>query len=149
MKVKIKRLAEEAVIPSYAKPGDAGMDLTAISIQITDKYIQYKTGLSFEIPDGYVGLIFPRSSNSNIDQVMSNCVAVIDSAYRGEILIRFKTVSSILTSYSSIEPTLKRYGVGDRVAQIIILPYPQIEFEESDELSTTERGVNGFGHTGN
>ena len=149
MKVKIKKLEPNAVIPSYAKPGDAGMDLTAISIQKTDKYTQYKTGLAFEIPEGYVGLIFPRSSNSDFDQVMSNCVAVIDSAYRGEILIRFKTLSNIITSYSTTGSMLKTYEVGDRVAQIIILPYPQIEFEESNELSETDRGFGGFGHTGN
>lgn len=153
MLVKIKKLHEDAVIPFYSRQGDAGMDLVAVSKEITPKYIQYKTGLSFEIPSGYVGLIFPRSSNSNIDLIMSNCVAVIDSGYRGEVMIRFKTHTTI--SLKSIKKffkflffkNYKHYEIGDKVAQIIIIPYPNIEFIEVSELSKTERGEGGFGHT--
>ena len=141
MKVRIKKLHPDAVIPKYAKPGDAGMDLVAVSKEETLKYTQYKTGLAFEIPDGHVGLVFPRSSNCNIDLIMSNCVAVIDSKYRGEVMIRFKK------HFTLIDDLRKVYEVGDRVAQIIIMPYPEIEFEEVDDLSETERGDGGFGST--
>ena len=80
MKVKIKKLCENAVIPSYANPGDAGMDLVATS-RMFDKYgnVEYGTGLAMEIPEGYVGLIFPRSSICKQDLSLSNAVGVIDS----------------------------------------------------------------------
>ena len=80
MKVKIKKLNENAVIPSYSKQGDAGMDLVATS-KIFDKYgnVEYGTGLAMEIPEGYVGLIFPRSSICKQDLSLSNAVGVIDS----------------------------------------------------------------------
>lgn len=139
MEVKIKRLNEKAVIPSYAKPGDAGMDMTATSITIDDySNIVYGTGIAMEIPQGYVGLLFPRSSCSNKDLIMSNCVGVIDSGYRGEITAKFKPYG---------EPS-RKYHVGDRVCQIIIMPYPQIEFVEAKELSQTSRGEGGYGSTG-
>jgi dUTP pyrophosphatase len=141
MKVKIKKMHSGAKIPKYAKYGDAGMDLTATSIEINIEYnyIQYSTGLSIEIPYGYVGLLFPRSSNSKKDLLLSNSVGVIDSGYRGEILIRFKATKNDKN---------KLYEVGDAVAQLLILPYPKIEFEEVEELSDSERGVGNFGHTG-
>ncbi len=94
MKVKFKRLSDEAVVPRIAKPGDAGADLTATSVNSYPQYIEYGTGISVEIPDGYVGLVFPRSSISNKDQVLSNAVGVIDSGYRGEIRARFKNTGS-------------------------------------------------------
>lgn len=137
--VKIKKLHPDAVIPKYAKIGDAGMDLTATSIEYTDDYFCYKTGIAIEIPKGYVGLLFPRSSNSKKDLFLSNSVGVIDSGYRGEIELRFKPLNK--------NPRV--YGVGDRVGQILILPYPQIEFIETEELSDSDRGDKGFGHTGN
>ena len=91
MEVKIKKLHKDAVIPSYAKPGDAGMDLVAIS-KVYDKYgnVSYGTGIAIEIPHGYMGLIFPRSSNSKYDLLLTNSVGIIDSGYRGEILLKFK-----------------------------------------------------------
>lgn len=79
LEVKIKKLIPESVIPTYAKPGDAGMDLTAVSMETKGKYIEYGTGLSLEIPEGYVGLIFPRSSISKTVLGLSNAVGVIDS----------------------------------------------------------------------
>ena len=91
MEVKIKKTHKDAVIPRYAKAGDAGLDLTATSISY-DEYgnICYGTGLAFEIPEGYVGLIFPRSSNCKKDIILTNCVGVIDSGYRGEVSFKFK-----------------------------------------------------------
>lgn len=142
LNVKIKKLHENAVIPTYSKNGDAGMDLTAVDVVYNDDYIAYKTGLSFEIPKGYVGLIFPRSSNSKKDLLLTNSVGVIDSGYRGEIELRFKPILN-----RKIE-NISTYKIGDRVGQIMILPYPQISFKEVDELSDTERGDGGFGSTG-
>ena len=147
MKVKIKKLNEGAIVPSYSKQGDAGMDLTAISISKDNVgNITYHTGLAIEIPEGYVGLLFPRSSISKKQQFLTNSVGVIDSGYRGEIMAKFKpvmgTYDTILDLFESNE-----YQVGDRIAQLIILPYPQIEFEEVEELSETERGYGGFGST--
>ena len=146
-KVKIKKLDERAVVPSYSKKGDAGMDLTAISISKDNVgNITYHTGLAVEIPQGYVGLLFPRSSISKKQQFLTNCVGVIDSGYRGEIMAKFKPVvgsyDTILELFESNE-----YEVGDRVVQLLILPYPQIEFEEVEELSETDRGYGGFGST--
>jgi dUTP pyrophosphatase len=138
MKVKIKKLDERATIPSYAKNGDAGMDLRAIRFQRdSDGNYVYYTGLAFEIPEGYVGLLFPRSSISKTSHFLRNSVGVVDSGYRGEIMFKFGYGSNI-----------KSYRVGERVGQLIIMPYPSIEFEEVDSLSDTERGEDGFGSTG-
>ena len=139
MKVKFKKLCPEAEIPVYAHPGDAGMDVKAISINITNKYIEYGTGLSFELPEGYCMLIFPRSSVSKTDLSLANAVGVLDSTYRGELKLRFKRTYS---------PTEDYYSIGDKIGQIIIIPYPTIEFEEVDELGETERGAGGFGSSG-
>ena len=140
MKVGIKRLHPSAIIPRYAKPGDAGLDLTATEI-IKDEAFQvtYGTGLAMEIPLGYVGLIFPRSSVRNYQIDLSNCVGVIDSGYRGEIQFTFNKTGGVPS---------KKYDVGDRIGQIIILPYPEVEFVELDTLSSSERGEGGFGSSG-
>lgn len=147
MKVKIKKLHRNAVIPKYAKPGDAGLDLVAIDLNANDLYMEYRTGLAIEIPEGFIGLIFPRSSISNTAHILANSVGVIDSGYRGEIKIRFKLDNEILKSYGSISMHEVLYKKGDKVAQLIIVPYPSIELEEVEELSSTERGDGGFGST--
>ena len=139
LKIKIKKLDENAIVPAYANPGDAGMDIYATSKKVFDDYIEYGTGLSFEVPEGYVMLIFPRSSISNKDLILSNSVGVLDSGYRGELKFRFKR---------SFSPNPKHYNTGDRIGQIIIMPYPTIEFTEVDELSDSIRGERGFGSTG-
>lgn len=142
LNVKIKKLNENAVIPSYAKHGDAGMDLTA-----TSKYYDehdnacYGTGLAFEIPRGYVGLLFPRSSNTQKDLVLGNSVGVIDSGYRGEVVFKFKA------ALKRSDRKQELHEVGDRIGQIIIMPYPQINFVEVGELSNSDRGTGGFGST--
>ena len=142
MKVRIKKLNELAVIPSYAKDGDAGMDLVATSIiSETDTQITYGIGLALEIPKGFVGLIFPRSSVRKTRLMLSNCVGVVDSGYRGELQATFNKVNQNSIAEND-------YKVGDRIAQIMIIPHPSIEFEEADELSDTERGEGGFGSTG-
>lgn len=142
MDVKIKKLDPKAVIPKYAKPGDAGLDLTAISCECDDyENFVYGTGLAIEIPEGYVGLIFPRSSNRKTDAYMTNHVGVIDSGYRGEIMITYK-------DRDCDGAELTPYYIGDRVAQLIIMPYPTINLIEVEELSETERGEGGHGSTG-
>lgn len=150
MQVKFKKLHPDAKIPNYSKIGDAGLDLTAINREwkYSDGggYYEYGTGLAIEIPEGYVGLIFPRSSQSNVNQLLTNHVGVIDSNYRGEIKFRFKPVYQ---SVRDLNENFTVYEIGDRVGQLIILPYPQIEPIEVDELSETTRGTGGFGSTGN
>jgi dUTP pyrophosphatase len=140
MNVKIKKLTQYTTVPSYAKDGDAGMDLVATKIISNTTFdISYGTDLAMEIPKGFVGLIFPRSSIRKYDLTLSNSVGVVDSGYRGEIQAVFKKTNG-LDSFV--------YKVGDRIAQIMIIPYPSINFEEVDELSDTERGDGGFGSTG-
>lgn len=136
LKIKIKRLKKEAVVPKYALEGDAGMDIVAVTKMETEKEIEYGTGLAFEIPKGYVCLIFPRSSISNKDLMLSNCVGVLDSGYRGELRFKFKKFGK------------ESYNVGDKIGQIIIIPYPKIVFEEVKGLSGSARGEGGFGSTG-
>ena len=149
MEVRIKKLHPDAVIPKYAKAGDAGLDLTAVTKSYDrDGNVVYGTGLAFEIPDGYVGLVFPRSSLSSLDIALSNCVGVIDSGYRGEVTVKFKPAMLFNREQRPIILNNRIYEVGERVAQIIIIPYPKIEFIESDELSETERGTGGYGSSG-
>ena len=143
MQVKIKKLSPSAVIPTYAKDGDAGMDMVATKV-ISDNLdsVTYGTDIAMEIPKGFVGLVFPRSSIRKTHLHLSNSVGVIDSGYRGEIQATFKKIQGVSNN------ALDNYKVGDRICQIIIIPYPPIEFEEVEELSNTERGEGGFGSTG-
>lgn len=141
MNINIERLHVDAVIPVYAKDGDAGLDLTAVSKKIVDEkdhgYISYGTGLAMEIPKGFVGLIFPRSSISKTGLLLANAVGVVDSGYRGEIECRFKFISGA-----------KDYAVGDKVAQLIVIPIPSVDFTLVEKLSDSDRGTGGFGSTG-
>ena len=134
--IKIKKIHPDAVIPKYAKPGDAGMDVVAIGREITEKYVEYKTGLCLEIPEAHVCLIFPRSSVSKKDLVLCNSVGVLDSGYRGELILRFQKFGEEI------------YEVGERIGQIMVVPYPVAEIEEVEELSETIRGEGGLGSTG-
>jgi len=136
VKIKIKKLCPKAVLPKYAHEGDAGMDIVAIDRKITDRYLEYKTGLALEVPEGHVCLIFPRSSISKKDLMLCNSVGVLDSGYRGELVFRFQKFGEDI------------YKVGERVGQIIILPYPFIEIEEVETLSNSSRGKKGLGSTG-
>ena len=139
MIIKIKKLHPNAIIPTYAKEGDAAMDLHAAEI-LKDKYgnYVYLTGVALEIPSGFVGLLFPRSSVSRTSMSLANSVGVVDSGYRGEIMLKYRQIGG----------ENEIYRTGDRVGQLIILPYPKIELIETDELSTTDRGSGGFGSTG-
>lgn len=137
--INIKKTNELATIPKYAHSTDAGMDLVAVSMNETDKYIEYDTGIALEIPKGYVGLVFPRSSVSKLDLVQANSVGVIDSSYRNSIKVRFKKLK---------DNEVCVYVPGERIAQLIILPYPMIGFNEVEKLSDSDRGLGGFGSTG-
>jgi dUTP pyrophosphatase len=141
MKVLFKKLHPEAAKPKFGKPGDAGADLVATSKEWRgDTQVVYGTGLAVEIPEGMVGLVFPRSSVRNYELVMSNSVGVIDSGYRGEIMVTFN-----INNPSKIGQI---YQIGDRIAQLIIIPVPLVQYKEVDELSETQRGETGHGSTG-
>lgn len=146
MEIKFKRLSDNAVLPSKAHPTDAGLDLTCTSItsevnECGQFVLVYHTGIAVEIPVGYVGLIFQRSSVYKKSLTLTNAVGVIDSCYRGEILFKFKN-----TSGDSIPAV---YNIGDRIGQLIIMPYPEVEPVFADTLSETDRGENGFGSSDN
>lgn len=150
MYVKIKKLDPNAVIPQYAHNGDAGMDLVATRKWFDEEgNICYGTGIAMEIPVGFVGLVFPRSSIAKKQVLLSNAVGVIDSNYRGEILAKFKP-SMALDDFQCVTGVRMNniYQIGERICQIIIMPYPKIEFEEVAELSETERQDGGYGSSG-
>ena len=139
IEIKFKKLCAEAVEPTKAHPSDAGADLTATSKKWDDEkqcWI-YGTGIATEIPDGYVGLIFPRSSIRKYGLALANSIGVIDSGYRGEIMCSFKPAGNCPT-----------YNVGDKIAQLIVIPYPEVSYAEISELSETDRGEGGHGSTG-
>lgn len=139
--VKFKKTLPHAVTPTKADSGCAGFDLTAT--QISDynvNYIEYDTGIALELPPNHVGLLFPRSSISKTSLSLANSVGVVDSSYRGSIKFRFKDHNN----YNGIQ----QYSIGDRIGQLVIIQYPEIILQESDELSVTSRGDGGFGSTG-
>lgn len=130
--------------PAYGSEGAAALDLTATSEKVVIdgaiSYVEYGTDIAVEIPPGFVGLIFPRSSvSSNTTMVLANSVGVIDSDYRGEIKFRFKNL---------LIGAGKKYSVGDRIGQLIVVPFPQIDIEVVDELGDTKRGTGSYGSTG-
>ena len=150
LEVKIKKLHKDAVIPKYETAGSAGMDLTATSKKY-DEYgnVVFGTGLAIQIQDGYYADLRPRSSISKYDLVLANSVGTIDSDYRGELILKFKPTLRKSTWNSGVYETdeVKEYEIGDRIAQLVILPYPKVSFIEVDNLSDTERGTGGFGST--
>ena len=151
MKIQFKKLVPEAQKPKFGKPGDAGADLVATSLDGSraargdGNQIVYGTGLAVEIPEGMVGLVFPRSSIRDKRLSMANSVGVIDSGYRGEIMVTFN-----LTIPYTDNPWKddKIYQIGDRIAQLVIMPVPLVQYAEVDELSETQRGEKGHGSTG-
>ena len=143
--LQFKRLHPDAVIPSRAHTTDAGFDLTAVE---SDCYplegdgaikwiITYKTGIAVAIPFGFVGLLVPRSSVTKTGLSLTNCCGIIDSGYRGELIVNFYDLCQ----------TSKIYSKGDRVGQLIIVPILTAA-EEVDILPESDRGLNGFGSTG-
>jgi len=169
IQIRIKKLSENAVIPSYAHTTDAGLDLTAITKEPdVCGIMSYGTGIAVEIPQGYVGLLFPRSSIYKKQMLLSNCVGVIDSGYRGEVKFKFRTTlrDTIGRSFLGRLKNLffgkygkelyttnffdekLNYNIGDRIGQLIVIPYPKVEFIECEELSESDRGKGGYGSTG-
>ena len=143
VEVKIKKISPNAVLPTYGTEDAAGADLSAclfapITIDPGQTFV-VKTGLTMEIPEGYVGLIYARSGLATKRGLApANKVGVIDSDYRGEIMVALYNQSELP---QKIEP-------GERIAQLVIAPYLQGVFNEVDELSDTTRGAGGFGSTG-
>lgn len=152
MKIKFKKFHPDAVIPTKAHASDAGFDLVAVSeTRSSDgKISQYGTGLGIEIPPNHVGLIFARSSIYKTNCRLSNAVGVIDSNYRGEISFNYDRINSRVRNMALGVKRVSGYNyeIGDRIGQLIIIPYPEIEFEEVDELEDSERGESGFGSSG-
>lgn len=165
MKVKVKKVRESAFLPTKAHATDAGYDLYADSVGYDeDGNTVYGTGIAMEIPKGYVGLVFPRSSNAKKDLLLSNSVGVIDSGYRGEIMAKFKPTIQVphplqyfwqryIKGRDSLDVKIdvvhnEEYLLGERIAQLIIIPYPEVEFEWANELSDSDRGVGGYGSSG-
>ena len=158
MKIKVKKLHPDAVLPASAKDTDAGFDLVCIDDgEVNDTYVQYRTGIAIEPPPGYHTEIFPRSSNSKTDCILANSIGLVDEGYRGEILIRYKLVPRV--KYSSdaeyqgkASPIcgfeLQRYKKGDRIAQLVIRKTERANFEWAEELADSSRGAGGFGSSG-
>lgn len=139
MKIRFKKLYPDAVAPSR-NPGDAGWDLSSYRTQVhpLSGVIMFHTGIAVEIPDGYFGLLRPRSSISGT-QYQFTSSGIIDSSYRGELIVPMRATSSY---------GMTLYKFNDRIAQLLILPLPEMEFVEAEELSGTSRGIGGFGSTG-
>lgn len=144
MVLKFKKLSEKAVLPIRAHEGDAGLDLVCTNIEqaineARQILLVYHTDLAVEIPKGHVGLLFPRSSIYTKSISLTNCVGVIDSGYRGEIKAVFLPTTAGIPAF---------YNIGERFAQLVIVPIPEIEVIESEELSEGDRGEAGLGSTG-
>ena len=138
MRIRIKKLHPKAVVPQYAHFGDAAVDLVAIRSWEDNKgKLCYGTGLAMEIPENHVGLLFPRSSIAKMDLRLANAVGVIDSGYRGEVMLKFDKQGDHC------------YEVGDRVGQLMLVPIPSIQFVEVVNLPGTDRGDGGFASSGN
>lgn len=141
MQIKFKKLRPNAKAPSFAKDGDAGADLTVATSQwVNENKIRYFFGIAVEIPRGFVGLIFPRSSLHKTGMLLSNCVGVIDSGYRGEITAVFHV--------GQFHEEAPIYSEGERACQLVIVEIPTVEYVQANSLSDTERGTGGYGSSG-
>lgn len=144
MKVKVKRLHPNAIIPKYATEGAACFDISAlvemVGETVSDSAL-FRTGLAFEVPADHVMLVFSRSGHGFKNNTrLSNCVGVIDSDYRGELMVKLKR--------DTFEHAPVHVEHGDRIAQAMVIPVQQVEFEEVETLGETKRGTNGLGSTG-
>lgn len=140
MIVKWMKVKEGAMPPEQAYEDDAGFDLRAAWCQYRGTYIEYGTGIALEIPPGYVGLLFPRSSISDMDVSLTNSVGVVDSGFRGEVTFRFRPL------YSA--EGLQVYSPGDRIGQLLIVKLPDVVMMRAYELSPSHRGERGYGSSG-
>lgn len=141
MQIKLKKLSPDAVIPTYATTWDAGADLYALDYSFIrpDQHEIIATGISLEIPNGFVGLIHPRSGMAAREGItVLNAPGTIDAGYRGEIQV-------ILINHSRVYKTINK---GDKIAQLVIQRVEDVDFIEVDELDSSERGFGKFGSTG-
>jgi len=159
--IKVTKLHPDAQLPVNAHDGDAGYDLVAIDDGeiVCDKdknilYIQYKTGIAIEPPKGFHTEIFPRSSVTKTHLVLGNSIGLIDTSYRGEIMVRFKVVNLPDVNYYPIvdkmdvkNKSIEMYKKGDKIAQLVIRPTFNMSFSWVDKLEETKRGDGGFGST--
>ena len=139
--VKFKKLHPAAESPKQSHPGDAGWDLTAVEIErLENGLVRVHSGIAVEIPYGYQGELRPRSSiyKKECRPILSNCVGTIDAGYRGEVMAVF---------YVSPAHELP-FEIGERFAQLVIMPVSEVKFIESEELSDSERGTGGYGSSG-
>lgn len=135
----LQQLDFDLPVPGYAHPGDAGMDLYAADgALVTGETVLIPTGVAIAVPDGHVGLVCPRSGLSKHGVTVANAPGVVDSGYRGELMVRLTTTST--TPY--------RVHFGDRVAQLLIIPILRPKITLVEHLDNTERGTGGFGSTG-
>jgi dUTP pyrophosphatase len=144
MQVKIKKVHKDAKLPEYMTDGAGAMDMYAVTrntLQLAvGPIVEYDTGIALEIPEGHIGLLFPRSSiTTKTSLFLGNSVGCIDSDYRGSIKFQFRA-----TSLHGVKP----YDPGDRIGQLIIVPFPKVQWNEVNELSDSERGTKGFGSSG-
>lgn len=154
MKVNFK-LQEGATMPAYGRPGDSGLDLVATKVEFTDYdgIMTCYTGVHVEIPEGYTGFLFARSSVANKDYNLANAVGVIDSNYRGELIFKFRTTTVVTKDFRNVthnytHKSASGYEVGNKVGQLVIVQTPTIDVTVVDELSSTNRGTDGFGSSG-
>jgi len=140
MKLKFKKLTENAIPPFKAHPSDAGFDLTCTSVDedLAHEILTYHTGIAVELPKGTFALLCPRSSVYKYQLQLANGLGIIDEGYHGELIFKYRIV----------QPHFTRYSVGDKIGQLVVVPIPQMELEEVDELGESERGEGSFGSTG-
>ncbi len=142
MKMRFKKLDNRAIRPTYGTEYSAGADLYSLEDSVTVEphtTVLIHTGIAVEIPEGYCGLIFARSGLATKRGLApANKVGVIDADYRGEVMVALHNHSDIATTIDA----------GERIAQLAIVPFLKVEYEETDELSDTVRGAGGFGSTG-
>lgn len=140
LQVKFKKLNAEAKLPIKGSSSAACFDVYATSVEVNNGVATYKLGFATEIPEGWRGVVVPRSNISKHPWVMANSIGIIDSDYRGEWMVKYRCVSGFLEAVP--------YGAGDRIAQIYFEKNTDVQFVEVESLDESERGEGGFGSTG-
>lgn len=143
MNINVRKLHPSATLPTYATDGSGCFDLYAIDgCKVVPEFpVAFSTGLAFEVPEGHVMLVFSRSGHGfKFGTRLANCVGVIDSDYRGEVIVKLRCDDDV-GPFLSVRP-------GDRIAQALVVPIPRVTFTEVGTLSATARGDGGFGSTG-
>jgi dUTP pyrophosphatase len=143
LKLNFRKIVPHAFDPEYSTEDAAGLDIRAIysRYDVENNFIEYDTGLAFEIPSGHVGLLVARSSSTKTPHILANCVGILDPDYRGEVKFRFKNINIEDKDYIA-------YEFGDKIGQLVVVPCPKISLEEKVQLEDTKRGSGGFGSTG-